>query len=156
VGDKLAIRLSEVLFVDETESSGMSLKKYCTGLCGEFAVALSEVFGYELASIMKIGYDSDYDEETLDFLHAFCLHPSKEDLGIDALGVRPISEMKLEALAGVKLISSFGNSGGSVMLRVVGITMRELDELSMEGLDSESLVGAKEFIIKHRSKYEAV
>ena len=81
------MKLSKILF--EGDDVGI----YCTGLCGEFAVALSEMFGYKLGSIVQVTHDEDYDEDVYTFVHAFCFHPTDKSLGIDAVGIRPIDEM---------------------------------------------------------------
>lgn len=116
---------------------------YCNGLCGEFAVALSEMFGYELGMISQVNHDSFEEEDYSSFAHAFCKHPTDNSLGIDAVGIRPIDEMMED--------TQVDHEGKLV---VEPTTRVGLDELWMEGLDEGVVSDAKAYITAHRARYE--
>ena len=136
----MVMKLSSILFESE---DGVGI--YCTGLCGEFAVALSEVFGYELGSIVQVVHDEDYDEDVKTFVHAFCYHPTDNSLGIDAVGIRSIDEMMEDVFV-----------SGEGKLAVEPTTRRELDDQTMEGLDEGSIENAKGLIERNRKRYEVI
>ena len=131
------MKLSEILF--EGDDVGI----YCTGLCGEFAVALSEMFGYELKMISQVNHDPFEEEDYTTFVHAFCKHPTDNSLGIDAVGIRPIDEMMEDVYV-----------SGDGKLVVEPTTRVGLDELGMEGLDDGVVTDAKRYIAAHRARYE--
>lgn len=140
------MKLSELLFVEMAEKN-QQLRQYSSGLCGEFAAALSQVFGYELGIVVGVTTDPDYDEEVEQFMHAFCFSPVVDTVGIDAIGIRPVSEM----------VESVYYSGDEApVVRVRRTSRRELDELTMEGLFSEVIEEAVEFIERNRRRYEVV
>lgn len=153
------MRLSEILFretsynltrqqpedIEDPNIMNMGNERgiYCTGLCGEFAAALSEMFGYRLGAIKQLKWDSDHEEEYTILVHAFARHPSDNSLGIDAVGIRSVDEM---------MEDSFVSGEGKL---VVQDTSRvELDEQSMEGLDGDAMKDAKVYIDVHRDRYE--
>jgi len=132
------MKLSEILFEND---AGI----YCSGLCGEFAVALSEMFGFKLGSIVQVTHDEDYDEDVYTLVHAFAFHPTDNSLGIDAVGIRPIAEMMEDVV-----VSSEGK------LEVQPTSRNALDEQGMEGLYKESIIDAAKYIKANRKRYEVV
>ncbi len=133
------MRMYELLFEADDKNIGI----YCTGLCGEFAVALSETFGYKLGAIVQVTHDEEYDEDVKTFVHAFCYHPTNKTVGIDAVGMRPISEMMKDV---------FVDKKGKLVFEPT--SKKELDELTMEGLWNESIEEAKKLIEQHKERYE--
>ena len=117
---------------------------YCTGLCGEFAVALSETFGYKLGSIVQVTRDEDYDEDVYTLVHAFAYHPTDKSLGIDAVGIRPIDEMMEDVYV-----------SGEGKLEVQPTSKIALDEQGLEGLDNKAVDDAMRYIAAHKNRYEA-
>lgn len=117
---------------------------YCTGLCGEFAVALSETFNYELGTIVQVSRDEDYDEDVKTFVHAFAYHPSDKSLGIDAVGIRSINEMMEDV-----------HVSGEGRLEVEPTSKKALDEQGLEGLDNKAIDDAMRYIAAHKNRYEA-
>ena len=116
---------------------------YCTGLCGEFAVALSETFGYKLGAIVQVTRDEDYDEDVYTLVHAFAYHPTDESLGIDAVGIRSIDEMMEDVYV-----------SGEGKLKVQPTSKKALDEQGLEGLDNKAIDDAMRYIAAHKNRYE--
>lgn len=107
-------------------------RRYETGLCAEFAVALHRVYGYPLAMWIEVEREG---REWLEgpYVHVVAKHPSGKLLDVGGLSSK--------AALTRKLLHSPGAS-----LRFRDTTEQELDGFGMEGLDPETLADAEAIV----------
>jgi hypothetical protein len=108
------------------------LRLACVGMCGEFAVALQNVYGYPLGAFYEVGSDG-YDEGDFTLLHAFAYHPSKKV--VDSAGIRAKKDVRADLLV---------MSGGKIEEHPT--TAGDIDALSMSGLDADVLAHAEDYV----------
>ena len=107
-------------------------RRYETGLCAEFAVALHRVYGYPLAMWIEVEREG---REWLEgpYVHVVAKHPSG--------GLLDVGGLSSKAALTRKLLHSPGTS-----LRFRDTTEQELDGFGMEGLDPETLADAEAIV----------
>lgn len=102
---------------------------FARGFCGEFAAALHELFGYDLAAFYARSVHGDV------LLHAFALHPQFPGVVIDAFGEARLADVRRAVVA---------PRGARVVRRAV--TIADLDAEGMVGLYPEVVEQARDFI----------
>lgn len=123
-------------------------RKYLHGLCHTFALALHQLFGYQLAYLEDLDR-SLINDRSMDIYpyipHVFCV---KNGYIIDARGVRNAGTMIRES-------GKFPIKNGQIHTTDVRflINSRHFKE-EYAPVKQSDLVEAKEFILKHRRKYQ--
>ena len=126
------------------------IRKYETGLCAEFAVALHRVHGYPLWMWMETwiepGSEPEFDEEVEGgYGHVVVQHPS--GLFLDARGLGTQEQIE-GALGTVSLLDA---PGKHFVFRAT--TERELDNLGSEGLNAAEIRAAERLVRAHPGRY---
>jgi hypothetical protein len=126
------------------------LRKYDTGLCAEFAVALHRVYGYPLAMWIETwterGSKLEFDEEVEGgYGHVVATHPS--GLFLDARGLGTREQME-SALGVVPMLDLSGKHFGFRKT-----TEGELDSMGGEGLDASEVRAAERLVRARPERY---
>ena len=125
------------------------LRKYETGLCAEFAVALHRVHGYPLAMWIETwterGSEPEFDEEVEGgYGHVVAVHPSGL---LDARGLGTRGE--IESALGV--VPMLDLPGKHFVFRKT--TEDELDSMGGEGLDAAEIHAAEQLVRARPERY---
>lgn len=126
------------------------LRKYDTGLCAEFAVALHRVYGYPLAMWIETwterGSEPEFDEQVEGgYGHVVATHPSGLLLDARGLGTRE----QIEPALGV--VPMLDLPGKHFVFRKT--TEAELDSMGGEGLDAAEVRAAERLVRAHPERY---
>lgn len=131
-----------------TKRATYGSRKYLRGLCHTFALALHQLFGYQLA-YLEDADRSMINDRSMDVYpyipHVFCI---RDGYIIDARGIRKAGTMIRES-------GKFPIKNGQIHTTDVRflINSRHFKEEYVPITQSD-LVNAKEFILKHRRKYQ--
>lgn len=82
-----------VIFENEQSVIPLRVENYLYGSCHLFALALSEITGWEVGALFNDARELENDETSFYLEHAFCYHPEKEDMVVDCRGILKLDEV---------------------------------------------------------------